>query len=113
MKCSLVARGRSLLTAGGWLVLTVVPARPSAVESTVPIRPSARVPSWPARCLDASMMGPQHDEFDVCVDLGEGSGRAQIQLQPYFTDSDLVTVRLPLPFALEADQKDATPVIRS
>lgn len=48
-------------------------------------------------------MVPEQDEFDVCVDLGEGSGRAQIRLQPYFTDSDLVTVRLPLPFALEAE----------
>lgn len=41
--------------------------------------------------------------FCVRVDLGEGSGFAECDLQPYFTDSDLVTLRVPLPFELEAE----------
>ena len=41
--------------------------------------------------------------FEVSVDLGDGNGEAQCELEPYFSDSTLVTLRLPLPFELEAE----------
>jgi len=43
--------------------------------------------------------------FEVSVDLGEGSGIVDGDLPALFSNSVLLTVRYPLPFALEADPK--------
>ena len=70
------------------------------------IMPRHQLPPPPprsaARGRAALTLQQQNDAFQVHVDLGEGSGYAQIELDPYFSDSDLVTLRLPLPFELEA-----------
>ena len=42
-------------------------------------------------------------KFDVAVDLGDDGGVVEHSLQPFFSSSSLVTVRVPLPFTLEAD----------
>lgn len=71
------------------------------------IMPRHQLPPPPprsaARGRAALTLQQQNDAFQVHVDLGEGSGYAQIELDPYFSDSDLVTLRLPLPFELEAE----------
>ena len=54
-------------------------------------------------CLAAS--GDAAAAFDFEVDLGDGGGMVEHSLQPYFTDSSLITLRVPLPFNLEADPK--------
>jgi hypothetical protein len=94
---------RSLLAAGGWLVLAFVPASPRAISSVPAAAPTACAWTRRRRTSNKMMVSQHNDAFDVCVDLGEGSGVAQIQLQPYFTESDLVTIRLPLPIELEAE----------
>ena len=44
------------------------------------------------------------DSFDFDVDLGDNGGIVEhVQLEPYFSRSSLVTVRLPLPFNLDVE----------
>lgn len=45
----------------------------------------------------------EHSTFSLEVDLGEGSGTVHEALPPLFTRSDLLTVRLQLPFSLPAE----------
>ena len=37
------------------------------------------------------------------MDLGEGDGTVQLEFQPYFSSSQLMTFRYPVPFTLEAE----------
>ena len=42
--------------------------------------------------------------FEVDCDLGEGGGVVSLSCTPYFSSSELLTFRYPLPFELEAEQ---------
>lgn len=54
-------------------------------------------------CLSATNRGEtSRDLFEVTVDLGDGYGVVQQQIEPYFTRSQLVIVSYPIPFTLEA-----------
>lgn len=79
------------------------------------MRISSAINFQPAATLLLLASSPQHQRraiqcgmsmdnaFEVSVDLGDGSGEAQCELEPYFSDSALVTLRVPLPFELEAE----------
>ena len=64
---------RSLLAAGGWLVLAFVPASPRAISSVPAAAPTACAWTRRRRTSNKMMVSQHNDAFDVCVDLGEGS----------------------------------------
>ena len=70
----------------------------------VPQRPATQLASRIARGAPHCKASRSQDEpFDVKIDLGDGSGIVEHSLQPFFSRSSLVTVRVPLPFELQAD----------
>lgn len=81
-----------------WLVLAATAALLSPVG-----RPAASPARASGRGGPPTLSIGRRSAFSVSVDLGEGGGTVQTALPPLFTDSTLVTVRIPLPFDLHAD----------
>lgn len=49
------------------------------------------------------MSSPVEDNFQLRVNLGDDGGIVQHSLPPFFSASALVTVRVPIPFDLDAE----------
>lgn len=69
-----------------------------SVQSCMLRQARSRLPLLRARGSSA-----ERASFEISVDLGEGSGIVDGDLPALFTRSELLTVRYPLPFALEAE----------
>lgn len=81
-------------TASTWSLLPSPPLRRGPIASS----PQHALRGDP-RCTASRGQEP----FNLKIDLGDGSGIVEHSLQPFFTKSSLVTVRVPLPFQLQAD----------
>lgn len=64
----------------------------------VAITPSRRRPSVAITCSEAAL-----GRFMLDINLGEGDGIVRHAFTPYFSSSQLLTFRYPVPFTLEAE----------
>lgn len=93
---------RLIVCAGSASALHLPPLRSSSYSPPLSStsKSSSNRRTAPAVCLATPR---QQEPFALAVDLGDGCGTVEHTLQPFFTKSSLVTVRVPLPFDLEAE----------
>ena len=80
-----------VFSASGWL--------PSPPRTLGAPRPCVRA----RPCVSSEVRATALDRFRLSVDLGEGDGSVQLEFQPYFSSSQFLTSRYPVPFTLEAE----------
>ena len=84
-----------------WLIALTTPGwhLPSSPARTHGARPCVRA----RPCVCSGVRASALDRFKLSVDLGEGDGSCAVEFQPYFSSSQLMTFRYPVPFTLEAE----------
>ena len=83
-----------------WSMLVINHLRAPLLLAACSLAPCRRAPGVACKAASGDAAA-----FDFEVDLGDGGGSVEHSLEPYFTDSSLITLRVPLPFNLEADPK--------
>ena len=82
---------------------TILPSRAVAAAGSFHPRRAAASPPLRVYCRAVAATGGSKDCFHVAVDLGGGGGLVTHDIVPFFSDSELVTVRMPVPFDLHAE----------